>query len=115
MEEGGRKVITNKYLEIRSLDYSEFTYNITVPATHGWLDVLEPNKVDVSREAAKRILNDQTEKGGGVVRGGTGKQKNSFFYKLLISKNYHLKKYTSKYNLGGPTNYQYLFYYCCFA
>ena len=78
MEEGGRKVITNKYLEIRSLDYSEFTYNITVPATHGWLDVLEPNKVDVSREAAKRILSDKTEKGGGLLEEGPVSKKNLF-------------------------------------
>ena len=49
VEEGGRKVITNKYLDIRTLDFSSFVYNLTSPPTHGWLSVLGPNKVDVIR------------------------------------------------------------------
>ena len=50
VEEGGRKVISTKYLEIRSLDYGQFAYNVTEPPRHGWLDVLAPNKVDVERK-----------------------------------------------------------------
>ena len=50
MEEGGRKVITNKYLEIRSLDYNGFMFNVSVPPVHGWLNVLAQNKVDILRQ-----------------------------------------------------------------
>ena len=49
VEEGGRKIISNKYLEIRSLDYTGFLYNVTVAPVHGWLSVLGSNKVDVLR------------------------------------------------------------------
>ena len=50
VEEGGRKVISNKHLEIRSLDYSSFMFNITEAPVHGWLNVLGPNKVEVLRK-----------------------------------------------------------------
>ena len=43
------QVITNKYLDIRTLDFSSFIYNISQQPSHGWLSVLGPNKVDVSR------------------------------------------------------------------
>ena len=39
------KVITNKYLEIRTLDFGSFVYNITTAPVHGWISVLAPNKV----------------------------------------------------------------------
>ena len=50
VEEGGKKVISNKYLDIRTLDFSSFIYNITQAPVHGWLSVLGPNKVDVIRD-----------------------------------------------------------------
>ena len=50
VEEGGRKTITNKYLNIRTLDFSSFIYNITTPPQHGWLNVFGSNKVDTIRE-----------------------------------------------------------------
>lgn len=50
VEEGGRKVISNKYLEIRTLDYYGFGYNVTEPPRFGWLNVLAPNKVDTQRQ-----------------------------------------------------------------
>lgn len=49
VEEGGRKIITNKYLDIRTLDFGSFVYNISQPPIHGWLSVLSPNKVDIIR------------------------------------------------------------------
>ena len=49
VEEGGRKVITNKYLDIRTLDFGSFIYNISSLPNHGWLSVLATNKVDVGR------------------------------------------------------------------
>ena len=39
------QVITNKYLEIRTLDFGSFIYNITTAPVHGWISVLAPNKV----------------------------------------------------------------------
>ena len=39
------QVITNKYLEIRTLDFGSFVYNITTAPVHGWISVLAPNKV----------------------------------------------------------------------
>ena len=39
------QVITNKYLEIRTLDFGSFVYNISTPPVHGWISVLAPNKV----------------------------------------------------------------------
>ena len=45
VEEGGRKVITNKYLEIRTLDFGSFIYNVSAPPLHGWISVFAPNKV----------------------------------------------------------------------
>ena len=50
VEEGGRKVISNKHLEIRSLDYSSFIFNVSAAPVHGWLNILSPNKVDVLRQ-----------------------------------------------------------------
>ena len=38
-------MITNKYLEIRTLDFGSFVYNITAAPVHGWISVLAPNKV----------------------------------------------------------------------
>ena len=39
------QVITNKYLEIRTLDFGSFVYNISTAPVHGWISVLAPNKV----------------------------------------------------------------------
>ena len=46
------QVITNKYLEIRTLDFGSFVYNITTAPIHGWISVLAPNKV---REYRKKV------------------------------------------------------------
>ena len=49
VEEGGKKTISNKYLDIRTMDFSSFIFNITSPPAHGRLDVVGPNKVDIVR------------------------------------------------------------------
>lgn len=59
VEEGGRKVITNKYLDIRTLDFSSFIFNLTQPPSHGWLSVLSDNKVDVIRSQTEYFTSSE--------------------------------------------------------
>ncbi len=49
VEEGAKKAITNKYLDIRASDGRHFVFNVTRTPLHGQIDVLASNKVDVMR------------------------------------------------------------------
>ena len=49
VEEGARRTISKKYLNVEAPDIVHFVFNITRTPSHGTLDVLSPHKVDIVR------------------------------------------------------------------
>ena len=76
------KVITNKYLEIRTLDFGSFVYNITTAPVHGWISVLAPNKV--GKEKIQLNFNFKSEIKT-IIMGATLDQQRAKQYTVLVS------------------------------
>ncbi len=61
VEEGARRTITGKYLNLAAVDINHFVFNITRSPSHGTLDVLAPNKVDLVRSNTSFFTSDEIE------------------------------------------------------
>ena len=61
VEEGARRTISKKYLNVQAPDIIHFVFNVTRTPAHGSLDILAPNKVDIIRANTTFFTSDEIE------------------------------------------------------
>ncbi len=62
VEEGGKRAITRRHLSITTTSSSaSFVYNVTRAPSHGRVDVLASNRVDVARRNASFFTSEEVE------------------------------------------------------
>ncbi|TRY66991.1 hypothetical protein TCAL_11761 [Tigriopus californicus] len=61
VDEGGKKAITPKYLNIKVSDIHHFVYNVTKPPQHGQIDILAANKVEVMRRNTSFFTSEEIQ------------------------------------------------------
>ena len=61
VEEGARRTISKKYLNVMAPDIVHFVFNITRTPKHGTIDILAPNKVDIVRANTTFFTSDEIE------------------------------------------------------
>ena len=61
MEEGAKRTISKKYLNVIAPDIVHFIFNITKTPVHGSIDILAPNKVDLVRGNTSFFTSDEIE------------------------------------------------------
>lgn len=63
VEEGARRTISPKYLNVQAPDIIHFVFNVTRTPVHGSLDILAPNKVDIIRANTTFFTSDEIGNG----------------------------------------------------
>ena len=61
VEEGSRRTISKKHLNLMAPDIIHFIFNITRNPVHGTIDVFAPNKVDIIRANTSFFTSDEIE------------------------------------------------------
>ena len=59
VEEGSKRTISSKYLNVRASDIRHFLFNITRTPRHGQIDILGANQIDVERRNATFFTSDE--------------------------------------------------------
>lgn len=59
VEEGAKKTISNRYLNIEAADGSKFVFNVTKAPVRGQIDVVADDKVTIVRENATFFTSDE--------------------------------------------------------
>lgn len=61
VEEGARRTISKKYLNVRAPDILHFIFNVTRTPSHGQIDILALNKVDTMRSNTTFFTSDEID------------------------------------------------------
>nr|XP_040572532.1 chondroitin sulfate proteoglycan 4-like [Lepeophtheirus salmonis] len=85
VEEGGKKTITQKYLNIVASDIRHFVFNITKAPRHGQLDVLSANKLDVLRSNATFFTSEEIKDDRIVYKHDDSESRRDTFHFLVMS------------------------------
>ena len=88
VEEGARRTISPKYLNVQAPDIIHFVFNVTRTPVHGSLDILAPNKVDIIRANTTFFTSDEIEQDRVVYNHDDSEsRRDTFHFVAMASRN----------------------------
>ena len=85
VEEGAKKAITAKYLNIQASDIKHFVFNVTRAPQHGQIDILASNRVDVMRSNSSFFTSEEIRDDRVVYKHDDSESRRDTFHFLATS------------------------------
>ena len=91
VEEGAKKAVTEKYLNIRASDGRHFVFNVTRGPRHGQIDVLASNKMDVMRSNTSFFTSSEISEERLLYRHDDSESRRDAFHFVATSDSYSVR------------------------
>ena len=92
VEEGAKKTVTQKYLDISASDGRHFVFNVTRSPRHGQIDVLASNKMDVMRSNTSFFTSSEISEERLLYRHDDSESRRDAFHFVATSDSYSVRR-----------------------